>query len=458
MDAFWPIIGKLLLVAVLVLLNGFFVAAEFALVKVRDTQLTPLVTKGHRRARIARRVIGNLDASLSACQLGITLASLGLGWVGEPVFAALLQPVLNALQIESESIRDTSAFIVGFSVLTFLHISAGEQAPKWLAIQKPLPTALFVVRPLRWFHRLSYPFIWVLNRASLGLLRQLGIEPAGEGESIHSEEELRLLIATTQKRTGASALGRDLVLNALDLRHRVAREVMRPRRELVVFDTAASITECIDLAEKTRYSRFPVCEGGDLDRARGVVHIKDVYAMRIKARAATDLLPVARKLIYVPPTARLEKVLQWFLERQLHFALVVDEYGGTIGAITLENILEELVGQIQDEFDQEKPLAVRVDDRTWEVDGALPLHELSELVNEPLHDEQITTASGWVTHRLGGFPKTGDQLALESCDLRVEAMDGLRVARLRLIRRSEPAPEPTDTSWGTGNREPGAAE
>lgn len=446
MDAFWPIVGKLLLVAVLVLLNGFFVAAEFALVKVRDTQLMPLVTKGHRRARIARRVIGNLDASLSACQLGITLASLGLGWVGEPVFAALLQPVLNALQIESESIRDTSAFIVGFSVLTFLHISAGEQAPKWLAIQKPLPTALFVVQPLEWFHRLSYPFIWVLNRASLGLLRQLGIEPAGEGESIHSEEELRLLIATTQKRAGASVLGRDLVLNALDLRHRVAREVMRPRHELVAFDTAASITECIDLAEKTRYSRFPVCEGGDLDRTRGVVHIKDLYALRFKARSAMDLLPAARKLIYVPPTARLEKVLQWFLERQLHFAMVVDEYGGTIGAITLENILEELVGPIQDEFDQENPLAVRIDDATWELDGALPLHELSELVGEPLHDEKITTASGWVTHRLGGFPKPGDQLALESYDLRVEAMDGLRVSRLRLTRRGGAAAESTDTS------------
>ncbi len=434
MESIWPIVWRMLLVGVLVLLNGFFVAAEFALVKVRETQLAPLIARENRRARVARRVLGNLDASLSACQLGITLASLGLGWVGEPVFATLLQPLLNALQIESEGVRESVAFFVGFSVLTFLHISAGEQAPKWLAIQKPLPTALFVVRPLEWFHRLSYPFIWVLNRASLELLRQFGIEPTGEGEGIHSEDELRLLVATTQKRSGASALGRDIVLNALDLRHRVAREVMRPRREIVFFDSTATIPACIDVAEKTRYSRFPIGEEGDLDRTLGVVHIKDLYACRFKARTAFDLLPAARKLIYVPPTARLEKVLQLFLDRRLHLAIVVDEYGGTVGMVTLENILEELVGQIQDEFDQEKPLLARVDDRTWLVDGSLPLHELAELMSAPIHDEGISTTSGWITHRLGGFPKVGDDLKVDRYKLRVEELDGLRVSRLRVER------------------------
>lgn len=434
MESIWPIVWRMLLVGVLVLLNGFFVAAEFALVKVRETQLAPLIARENRRARVARRVLGNLDASLSACQLGITLASLGLGWVGEPVFATLLQPLLNALQIESEGVRESVAFFVGFSVLTFLHISAGEQAPKWLAIQKPLPTALFVVRPLEWFHRLSYPFIWVLNRASLELLRQFGIEPTGEGEGIHSEDELRLLVATTQKRSGASALGRDIVLNALDLRHRVAREVMRPRREIVFFDSTATIPACIDVAEKTRYSRFPIGEEGDLDRTLGVVHIKDLYACRFKARTAFDLLPAARKLIYVPPTARLEKVLQLFLDRRLHLAIVVDEYGGTVGMVTLENILEELVGQIQDEFDQEKPLLARVDDRTWLVDGSLPLHELAELMSAPIHDEGISTTSGWITHRLGGFPKVGDDLRVDRYKLRVEELDGLRVSRLRVER------------------------
>src|SRR5206468_9247257 len=162
-------------------------------------------------------------------------------------------------------------------------------------------------------------------------------------------------------------------------------------------DTDAAIAECLEVAEKTRYSRFPLCEGGDLDRTAGVIHIKDLYALRLKARSGTDLLPVCRKLIYVPETARLEKLLQLFLERRLHFAIVVDEYGGTVGMVTLENILEELVGQIQDEFDQEKPLLLKKDDQTWEVDGALPLHELAELIGEPLQEEGATTTSGLVT-------------------------------------------------------------
>jgi CBS domain containing-hemolysin-like protein len=429
---------KLLAVGALVLLNGFFVAAEFALVKVRETQLAPLIAKGHRRARIANRVVKNLDASLSACQLGITLASLGLGWVGEPVFAALLKPLMALLNIDSVEARKTIAFVVGFSALTFLHITAGEQAPKWLAIQKPLPTALWVVQPLVWFHRISDPFIWALNHASLWLLRQLGIQPAGEGELGHSEEELRLLFATKHKQAGGSTLGRDIVLNALDMRRRIVREVMRPRREIVAFDTDSTIAECLDIAEKTRYSRFPLCENGDLDKTIGVVHIKDLYAARLKARSGADLRPACRKLIYVPETARLEKLLQLFLERKLHFAIVVDEYGGTIGMVTLENVLEELVGQIQDEFDQEKPLLLKKDERTWEVDGALPLHELAELIGEPLQEEGVTTTSGLVTLRLGGFPNEGDVLRLGPYELRVQTMDGTRVERLKLTRRPEP--------------------
>jgi magnesium and cobalt exporter, CNNM family len=439
MEAFLSILLKLLAVAVLVLLNGFFVAAEFALVKIRDTQLSPLIAKGYRRARVARRVLGNLDQSLSACQLGITLASLGLGWVGEPVFAALLQPVMTWLNVESEEARKTIAFIVGFSALTFLHITAGEQAPKWLAIQKPLPTSLWVVQPLEWFHRASYPFIWTLNRASLWLLRQLGIEPSDEGEHAHSEDELRLLFASSHQRSGGSTLGRDIVLNALDLRRRVAREVMRPRREIVALDTEATMAACLDVAEKTRYSRFPLCEAGDLDKTLGVVHIKDLYAMRLKTRTGADLASVCLKIVYVPETARLEKLLRILLDRRLHLAIVVDEYGGTIGMVTLENILEELVGQIQDEFDQEKPLLMQKDERTWEVDGALPLHELEELVREPLQAEGISTTSGWVTHRLGGFPKAGDILSVGAYDLRVEETDGTRVGRLQLTRRSDGA-------------------
>ncbi len=425
---------QLLAVLVLVLINGFFVAAEFALVKIRDTQLAPLITKGHRRARVARRVIRNLDASLSACQLGITLASIGLGWIGEPVFSTLLAPLMTALDIGSEGVRRSIAAVVGMTVITFLHISAGEQAPKWLAIQKPLPTSLVVAPPLAWFHRASYPFIWLLNHTSLALLRVFGVQPNEGGEQVHSEEELRLLLASSQKHAGATPLGRDIVLNALDLRQRVARDVMRPRQEITALDTNASITECLDVAEKTRYSRFPLCEDGNLDKTLGVVHFKDLFAMRLRARRGADLLEVARKLIYVPETAQLQKLLQLFLDRKLHMAIVVDEYGGTVGLVTLENILEELVGQIQDEFDQEKPLLQKTGDQTWEVAGNLPLHELAELIGEPLAANGVTTASGWITQRLGGFPKVGEVVSVGDFQIQVVEMAGLRVARLRLTR------------------------
>jgi CBS domain containing-hemolysin-like protein len=426
---------KLVAVVFLVFLNGFFVATEFALVKVRQTQLEPFVAKGNRRARMALNLAKHLDAYLSACQLGITLASLGLGWIGEPVFAALLEPVFNWVGVESVQVRHSIAIGVGFTTITFLHIVVGEMAPKSLAIQFPVATSLWVAYPMRLFHVTMYPFIWLLNESSLKLLRMCGIEPAGEGDHAYSEEELRLLITPA----GGAAFGRHLALNALDLRQRTVREVMRPRAEVTVLNTEATLAECLEVADKTRFSRLPLCEGGDLDKTRGVVHIKDLYALRNQSGTGVDLLGLARKLIYVPESARLERLLQLFLERKLHLAIVVDEYGGTAGLVTLENILEELVGQIQDEFDSEKPLLVKTGETTWEVSGALPLHDLEELVGEPLRAEGITSTSGWVTHKLGGFPKAGDTLTVGRFDLRVEELDGARVGRLQVTRRVEPS-------------------
>ena len=435
MDPTLVIVLKIVAVLVLVLLNGFFVASEFAIVKIRDTQLQPLVKEGNSRARIAQDVVAQLDRYLSAAQLGITLASLALGWIGEPVFATLLKPLMLWMQITSENAQHTISFIVGFSAITFLHITAGEQAPKWLAIQKPLPTTLWVVWPLRAFYKLSYPLIWAINHASLAMLRRIGIQPASETEMAHSEEELRLLFMEAQRRTGVTApFGRDMVLNALELRRRVARDVMRPRKEIVALSTEDSMATCLDTAEKTRFSRFPMTEAGDLDRMLGVIHIKDLYAMRIKARTGADLGPAVRKLIYISEAAHLEKVLHILLERRMHMAIVVDEFGGTVGMVTLENILEEVVGPIQDEFDQEKPLAVRQDENTWELDGALPVHELAELAGITIAAEGASTTSGWVTHKLGGFPKDGDVVKLGAFELVVEQMDGPRVARLKLRR------------------------
>ena len=433
MNDFILIALKILAVLALVLLNGFFVAAEFSLVRIRETQLDTLVAKNWRRARMARHIVRNLNSYLSATQLGITMVSLGLGYLGEPIFSSLLGPIFNLFGLESSEWIKTISLVVGFSVLTFLSVVAGELAPKWLTIQKPLPIALWSAYPLHWFYIALYPFNRLLNHAARFLLEKIGISPDDKADGAHSEEELRLVLASTQNTAG----GRNIVLNALDLRHRIVREVMRPRQEIAAFNSDATIAECLALAEKTRYSRFPLCENGNLDKTLGVVHIKDLYALRDKARTAADLLIAARKLIYVPETARLERLLQLFLERKLHFAFVVDEYGGTLGIITLENALESLVGQIQDEFDSEEKELVRKSENVWEVSGTLPLHELEKIVGTVEHDETITTASGWLTQKLGGFPKAGDSLVIGNFELRVEEMDGPRVARLKISRRNE---------------------
>jgi CBS domain containing-hemolysin-like protein len=324
---------------------------------------------------------------------------------------------------------------VGFSTITFLHIVVGEMAPKSLAIRLAMPTVMWIAYPMRWFYLAMYPFIWVLNESALLLLRWVGLEPAHESEGVHTEDELRLVVASSQKHFGASGFNRDIVQNALELRHRIARDVMRPRQEISVLSTKSSIAECLDAAEKTRFSRLPLCEGGDLDRTHGVVHIKDLFAMRLRAITGADLLPFTRKLIYVPESARLDRLLQLFLERKLHMAIVVDEYGGTMGLVTIENVLEEVVGPIQDEFDQEKPLLVRAGESEWNVDGALPLHELEEIVGEPLRTEGVSTANGLLTSRLGGFAKPGDVIEIGAYELRAEEVDGVRVTRLKLRRR-----------------------
>lgn len=424
---------KILAVLALVLLNGFFVAAEFALVRIRETQLDALAAKGQRRAKMARHIVRNLNSYLSATQLGVTMASLGLGWLGEPIFAALLAPLFSLIGIHSETLLHSLSFAAGFTVLTFVSIVIGELTPKWLTIQRPLPVALWSAFPLRWFYLAFYPFNRLLNFSARFLLKQIGIEPDAQADGAHSEEELRLVLASVK----TAADGRNIILNALDLRQRTAREVMLPRHEITIFNTDATIAECLALAEKTRYSRFPICDNGDLDKMRGIIHIKDLYALRDKAQTAADLLPAARKLIYVPETARLEKLLQLFLERKSHFAVVVDEYGGTVGIATLEDVLEELVGQIQDEFDSEKSELARFGDHNWEAAGTLPLHDLEKIIGEVQHDEGVATVSGWVTQKLGGFPKVGDTLTIGAHELRVEEMDGPRVARLKIVRRME---------------------
>ena len=427
-------------VLLLVALNGFFVAAEFALVKIRESQIKPLIDEGNRKALMTRRVLEHLDASLSACQLGITLASLALGWVGEPVFAALLEPVMESMHIESEGLKHSLSFLFGFSVITFLHITAGEQAPKLLAIQKPLPTSLWIAKPLWWFSKLSYPFIWGLNEASNKMLRWVGVEAVSEHELSHSEEELRMLIADTHRQQGGTLLEREIVFNAMELRQRLVREVMQPRPEIVFLSTDMTMEQCLEVMDRERYSRYPLCLDANPDQAIGVVHFKDVHVSRDRLLQAGDLNQISRKIIHLSETARLEKALQLFLRHKLHLGMVVDEYGTTVGMITLEDVLEELVGEIQDEFDQEVPMIITHQGGSFDVMGQCPLHDLSEILGTEVQEEGINTVSGWLTQQLGSFPKVGDEVLQHGFRWQVVKISGHLIERLRL----EPVAEPTD--------------
>ncbi len=430
-ESLW-IVLQIGFVLLLVALNGFFVAAEFALVKIRDSQIKPLIRKGNRKAIMTQKVLDHLDASLSACQLGITLASLALGWVGEPVFAALLEPVMEAFSIESVRLQHRLSFLFGFSVITFLHITAGEQAPKLLAIQNPLPTSLWVAKPLWWFSKASYPFIWALNEASNKMLRWVGIESVSEHDLIHSEEELRMLISDTHRQHGGTVLERDIVFNAMELRQRLVREVMQPRPEIVYLSTDMTLESCLDILNKERYSRYPLCQDGNPDQALGVIHFKDLYASHERFESVHDLQQIARKIIYLSETARLEKALQLFLKHKLHLGMVVDEYGTTVGMITLEDVLEELVGEIQDEFDQEMPMVIRHKDGSYDLMGQCPLHELTDIIGYEVQEEGINTVSGWLTQQLGTFPKVGDEVIRHGYQWKVTQISGHLIERLHL--------------------------
>ena len=426
---------QLLAVAALVLLNGFFVAAEFALVKVRDTQLQTLAAKGHRRARLARQIVARLDAALSATQLGITIASLGLGWLGKPVFAALLAPALRSLQVGPEE-AEWIAFAIGFTAITILHIVAGELAPKSLAIQKPLPTALWVAAPLLWFNKLFYPFIWVLNHASFWLLRQCGLDPVSETRLAHSDEEIRLILSERTQSESAASLSHEIARNAFDLRQRQVREVMRPRRDIVAFNTQSTLHHCIELARTTGLSRFPLCEEGDLDRTLGLIHCKHLPALPVRHHPASELASVVTKILFVPASARLDKLLQLFRSTGLSFALVVNEFGETIGMATREDLLATLLGHVGDESALKKTVLAQIDNG-WELSGALPVRQLSELLGQKMEKSaQVTTLSGWLTQQLGRFPRLGDVVQLSNWTFQIQAIEDTRVLRARL----EPKP------------------
>lgn len=436
-DAPGIIFLKVMAVFGLVFLNGFFVAAEFAIVKVRSSQLEALGERGGKRAASARHVVSHLDAYLSASQLGITLASLGLGWIGEPFFARLIQPAFAYFGITAPTLIQAVSFTVAFLSITFLHIVLGEQAPKYFAIRKALPTTLWTSRPLELFYIVFKPFIWFLNASSNKILKLFfGIEPAGEGELAHTEEELRLIVTESANSEEVTPLGKEILINALDFRRRVVRDIMTPRGEVVYLDVDETFETNVEKALKSRHTRFPLCQG-HLDNTLGLVHIKELVPMMRDQNP--DLMRIKRDLTPVPEMMPLEKLLNLFLGKHAHLAVVVDEYGGTVGMVTLENVLEELVGDIQDEFDSEAEEFRTISENEFAVDGALGLYELRDLAGLELESADVSTIGGYVTHLLGHLPKQGEQVRIDNFLVTIDQSDGRRVNQLHFRKIEEPS-------------------
>jgi CBS domain containing-hemolysin-like protein len=427
MDILYGIL-KIGAVILLVLLNGFFVAAEFAIVKVRATQIDSLVKSGLRRARIAQHVVANLDKYLSASQLGITMTSLGLGWLGEPVVAHMLEPMFAWVGISDPTLVSTISFAVGFTIITFLHIVIGEQAPKWLAIQRAQRTTMFVAGPLHLFLVIFRPFIWLLNLSANAFLRWFGIEPVNESDMAHSEEELRLLLSKGKVLT---TTGRTISLAAIELRNRTVREVMVPRTNVAFLSTEKSLEENLALAEENQFTRYPLSEK-DLDHVIGMIHLKDLFKLKGTHGSGDKLLEIKREMLFVPETTPLEKVLNLFLSKRVLMAVAVDEYGGTAGLVTLENVLEELVGEIRDEFDVEQAMVQKVNENEYLVDGAMPLHDFARMFEVEPASKDVVTVSGYAIQLIGRVPEKGAAVRMGRWMVTVETTERKKVKTLRL--------------------------
>ncbi len=435
---------KLLVIAVLVALNGFFVACEFAIVKVRSSQLDALAEEGNVRASFAKHIRAHLDAYLSATQLGVTLASLALGYLGEQYLAEMLQPLFGLAGIHSEAVVRSISIALAFVGITFLHIVFGELAPKYIAIGNPLPVALALARPLNAFYFLLRPAIWLLHKSSnLLLVRLLRIKRVAATELAHSEEELRLILDQSEESEEVSPLGRDLLVNALDLRRRVVRDIMTPRGQVVFLNIEESFEDNVKKALASRHTRFPLCRG-HLDNTIGLIHIKELVPLMRDPNP--DLLRIKRELIPVPEMMSLEKLLTLFLSKHAHLAIVVDEFGGTVGMVTLEDVLEELVGDIQDEFDTEKEEFREINENEFTVDGALALYELRDLAGIELESADVSTIGGYVTHLLGHLPKQGEQVQIGNYLVTISQSDGRSVQQLHFRKLDDAAAKKSDAA------------
>jgi CBS domain containing-hemolysin-like protein len=415
--------------AILVFLNGFFVAAEFALVKTRGGRLELLGKGGGWAGGVAFWLGRRLDASLSACQLGITMASLALGWVGEPAFADILHPLFERMGITSPQALHTTAFIVAFSTITALHLVIGEQAPKIFAIRRPEKMLLWCAAPLAVFYFLSYPLLWALNATTSLLLRMVGVSGSEDHDTPHSEEEIRSLVAQAHAHGELTRSEHRLIDAIFEFDDLICRQVMVPRADVVFFTFGQPTAEYLDVIKQREHTRYPVCETS-LDDTVGILHIKDLIG--VDEEDQVDLRELSRPSHHVPETMLVRRLLQHFQSSHQLMALVDDEYGTVVGVVTLEDVLEQIVGEVEDEFDREESPVKEEGPGRFLVRGNASLPVLSKRLELPLEAEEVDSFSGFLTFQAGRTLVVGDKLEIAGAVAEVLEMDGTRAMRIRV--------------------------
>ena len=435
-----PLLSWLGLLAALVLisLNGFFVAGEFALVRVRESRIAQLEQEGDPRAPGVMEALRDLDGYLSVCQVGITMASLALGWVGEPVVAALIQPVFTALRLGSDRVVEVVAVALGFGLITYTHLVFGEQAPKYFTIQKSERMALWITRPLKVFMLFLRPVSWLVNASTNFVLRPWGIKLGGEMEA-HSEEELRLMITSSTASGVLEPEERDYLNNVFDFGDTVAREIMVPRPDVEALPEDAPLEDLVEKAAFGPYTRYPVYEG-DVDHVLGAVHVKDLFRAAREDPESFDIRPLIRECLVVPENKRIDEILKEFQQRKLQMAIVIDEWGSVEGLVTIEDVLEEIVGEIQDEFDENEASIEQLGEDLYAIDGRIPITDVNERFHLDLPHEDFDTIGGYILGALGRPPEPGDTVEVEGATLNVKSVDGPRVSVLTLRQKDEDVP------------------
>ncbi|WP_217922014.1 hemolysin family protein [Miltoncostaea oceani] len=419
----------------LVLLNGFFVAAEFSLARARMTRLDQLAEQGRGSAVLAREQVRHIDRYLAACQLGITLASLGLGWLGEPAFAGVLEPFLTGAGL-GESSATLTAVIIAFAIITVLHVVVGELAPKTVAIQRAEPTALSIARPLEWFRWVFSPFIFLLNGAGNALVRALGVEPASERELASTPEDLQILIAQSEEGGAIEPEEADMLEGVFGLQASLTRDIMTPRPEVTTLVADQPVLTALTQALGTRHSRFPVLNG---DGVLGIVHLSQLARGLLESGEDTPVRGLVGPALFVPETQPVDDLLRQLQARRASVAVVLDEYGDFAGVVTVEDVIEEIVGEIDDERDR-APAVDQLPDGRLIVRGHVPIEDLADHGVE-LIDDTVTSVGGLVFTRLGRLPRTGDSVTADGWQLTVEATRGTRVVLVAI----EPAEERDET-------------